>query len=117
SARALEYVVLTAMRTETVLGARAREIDFNDRVWTIPRGRPGLKRPGDFRVPLSDDAIAVLRAMKVDPAGDPDRYLFPGTKPGKPLTNILKYLKEDMRRPDCTVHGFRSTFRDWAGDC
>ncbi|MBV9017557.1 MAG: integrase arm-type DNA-binding domain-containing protein [Alphaproteobacteria bacterium] len=117
SAYALEYVVLTAVRTETVLGSRAREIDFAKRVWTIPAGRPGLKRPGDFRVPLSDDAIAVLRAMRVDPIGDPDRYLFPGSKPGKPLTNILKYLKEDMRRPNCTVHGFRSTFRDWVGDC
>jgi integrase len=55
--------------------------------------------------------------MGVDPVNDPDRYLFPGSKSGRPLTNILKYLKEDMRRPAYTVHGFRSTFRDWVGDC
>lgn len=90
-----------------MLGGRAREIDFDKRVWTIPAGRPGLKRPGDFRVPLSDDAIAVLQAVGVDPLGYPDRYLFPGTKPHKPLTNILKYLKDDMRKSAYTVHGFR----------
>jgi integrase len=117
SARAIEFVILTAMRTETTLGALAGEIDYQKRIWTIPAGRPGLKRDGNFEVPLSEPALIVLHAIGVDPVNQPNRYIFPGAKPGRPLTNILKYLKDDMQRPAYTVHGFRSTFNDWASEC
>lgn len=120
ASHALDFTILTAMRTETVIGARAREIDFTAKVWTIPAGRPGLKhRDEDFKVPLSDAAIGVLERMAVDPKGDPDRFLFPG-KPGQGVNTGLsnaamrKCLQEDLGCPQYTVHGFRSTFRDWA---
>jgi integrase len=120
SARTLDFTILTAMRTETVLGAKWLEIDRDRRIWNIPDGRPGLKRRGGLRVPLSDAALAVLDAVGWPEPGDVGGkgYIFPGAKPGKPLSNMamLNLMQERMGRPEFTVHGFRSSFRDWAAE-
>jgi integrase len=127
TARMLEFTILTVMRTKTVIGARKREIDLHQRVWNIPEtrigadGKPessGLKRDGEFRVPLSD---AVCRMIEPFAEGDPDDHLFPGDGKSSGLSNMamLNLLQQPdrMALPQYTVHGFRSTFRDWGGDC
>jgi len=114
SASALEFTILTIKRTEEVLGGRRREIDRVKKVWTIPEGR--MKGGREHRVPLSDAAMAVLERVGCFDS-DPDGYIFPGSKADKPLTNILKYLQDDMGTGKAaTVHGFRSSFRDWASE-
>ena len=82
-------------------------------VWTVPGSRMKAGRP--HRVPLSDQAMAVLKSMEASAMLDPMRYVFPGGRKGRPLSNnaMLALLKR-MKRSDITVHGFRSTFRDWA---
>jgi integrase len=99
-----------------VLGARWSEIDLAERVWTIPAGR--MKAGKEHRVPLSTAAVEILHGQAaVRPEGDEDGCVFPGQLAEKPLSNMamLKVL-ERMKRADLTVHGFRSTFRDWAGE-
>ena len=116
AALALEFLILTAARTNEVIGARWVEIDLNAAVWEIPAER--IKSRQIHRVPLSPAALAVLRAGRVEgstPAGDD--YVFPGAKKGKPLSNMaMLALLDRMGRDDVTVHGFRSTFRDWAAE-
>jgi len=112
AARALELVILTAARTSEVINARWDEIDLDAKVWTIPPERMKSKR--EHRVPLSDAAVKVLKIMQDRAEGD---YVFAGMKPDKPLSNMsLLALIERMGRADLTVHGFRSTFRDWAAE-
>jgi integrase len=108
SARALELTILTAVRTGEVISGRWSEIDFAAKVWTIPAER--MKAGREHRVPLSKRSIEILGSL---PQGE---YLFPG-RDGRPLSNMamLKTL-ERMGYSDVTVHGFRSTFRDWAAD-
>lgn len=108
---ALEFTILTAARTGEVIGATWDEIDLNERAWSVPAER--MKGGREHRVPLCSRAIEILERFKV--LGD--RYVFPGGKRGKPLSNMamLELLKR-MGRPDLTVHGFRSTFRDWAAE-
>jgi integrase len=108
SARALELTILTAVRTGEMIGARWSEIDFAAKVWIIPAER--MKAGREHRVPLSKRAIDILDGL---PRGE---FLFPG-RTGGPLSNMamLKTL-ERMNRGHVTVHGFRSTFRDWAAD-
>jgi integrase len=110
SARALEFTILTAARTGEAIGARWSEIDLAGKHWTIPAER--MKSGRAHIVPLSDDAVAILKSL---PAKD-DGYVFAGARTDKPLSNMA--LLELLRgvRPGFTVHGFRSTFRDWAGD-
>ncbi|WP_294275075.1 site-specific integrase [uncultured Sphingomonas sp.] len=113
AARAFEFAILTAARTNEALGATWSEIDLDAAVWTIPADRMKARR--DHRVPLSDAAVALLRSMPRDESSD---YVFisPMAK-GKPLSNmaLLATLKR-MERTDLTAHGFRSTFRDWAAE-
>lgn len=111
-ARALEFAILTATRTNEVIGVRWAEFDLANRLWIIPGER--MKAGREHRVPLSDAAIAILKAMAEIRSGD---FVFPGGKAGKPLSNMamLKTLSR-MERSDLTVHGFRSTFRDWAAE-
>ena len=112
AARALEFLILNASRTSEVLLARWAEIDFGDQIWTIPAERMKGKR--EHRVPLSDAALAVLEKMKAIRDGD---YIFPGTKGGRPLSNMsMLKLLERMDYGNLTAHGFRSTFRDWAAE-
>lgn len=108
---ALEFTILSAARTGEVIGATWDEIDLAERTWAVPAER--MKGGREHRVPLCDRAVEILESFKV--LGD--RYVFPGGKRGRPLSNMamLELLKR-MGRPDLTVHGFRSTFRDWAAE-
>lgn len=111
--RALEFAILTAARTSEVLGARWDEIDLDKKIWTIPAERMKARR--EHRVPLSDAAMTLLKALPRDPEGE---FVFISVmSKGKPMSNmaLLKVLKL-MKRTDLTVHGFRSTFRDWASE-
>jgi integrase len=116
SAKALEFTILTVKRTVEVIGARWPEISVSDKLWTIPPGR--MKGEREHRVPLSDDALAVIEGMRPISSGDPNGLIFPGAKKGKGLGNMamLKLLQSHMGHPEVTVHGFRSTFRDWAAE-
>ena len=116
AAKALQFLILTAARSGEVLGARWGEIDHSGRVWTVPPGR--MKAGREHRVPLSDAAIAVLDDMKALRTSDsPDSYIFPGAQPGRPLSIMaMTMVLRRMKRGDLTVHGFRSTFRDWVGE-
>jgi len=110
-ALALEFTILTATRTGEVIGARWDEFDLAGKTWAIPPER--MKASKEHRVPLCGRALAILTELK-ELGGD---YVFPGLKPKKPLSNMamLKVLKR-MGRGDLTVHGYRSTFRDWAAE-
>jgi integrase len=110
SARALEFLILTAARTGEVIGARLGEI--KDKIWIVPAGR--MKGGIEHRVPLSAPASAIVETMKREQAG---AFLFPGHKRDQPLSNMaMLALLERMDRADLTAHGFRSTFRDWAAE-
>lgn len=113
AAMALQFAILTASRTNEVLGARWSEIDFEAKTWTIPAARMKAKR--EHRVPLSEPALAVLR--KAHDHSRQHEHVFPNLARGRPLSNMamLKQL-ERMGRPDLTTHGFRSTFSDWANE-
>ena len=109
---ALEFTILTAARTSETLGARWDEFDLEQSVWQIPATR--MKAKQEHSVPLSDKVIAVLK--KAAPYRKSD-YVFPGAKPGKPLSNMsMAMMLRRMETEHYTVHGFRSTFRDWCGD-
>jgi integrase len=112
AARALEFTILTAARAGEVLGATWSEIDLAAKVWIIPARRMKARKP--HRVPLSEGVIRVLLQMR---EVDESVFLFPGIKRGHPLSNasMLAVLAR-MGQPGLTVHGFRSTFRDWAGE-
>lgn len=109
-ARALEFTILTAARSGETRGATWGEIDLHAAVWTIPAIR--MKSGKVHRVPLSDAAVAVLKVMKAQSVND---LVFPGVRAGKPLSDmsLAKALKS-AGAAAYTVHGFRSTFRDWA---
>jgi integrase len=109
SARALEFTILTAARTSEIIGAKWSEFDLDARMWTIPAER--MKAAKEHRIPLSDRALEVLSAPR---EGD---YVFPGARAGKPLSNwAMLELVRGMRGMGATVHGFRSSFKDWASD-
>ncbi|MCA3139747.1 MAG: tyrosine-type recombinase/integrase [Rhodocyclaceae bacterium] len=112
AARCMEFVILTAARTGEAIGATWDEINMDTRTWTIPGKRMKMHEP--HIVPLSEPAVAILRA--VAQARSP--WVFPGVfDPTKPLSNMgmLSLLKR-MDRRDITVHGFRSTFSTWANE-
>lgn len=112
SALALDFAILTVARTNEVLAARGSEINLKDAVWIIPPER--MKAGREHRVPLSAPALAIAKS-RIESVGD--GLLFPGLKRGKSLSNMAmtKMLKR-LGYGEFTVHGFRSTFRDWAGD-
>ena len=114
--RALEFLILTAGRTAEVIGARWNEIDMLDKTWTVPAGRMKARR--EHRVPLCARALAILHNVEGLRSGDnPDAFMFPGAKPGKPLSNmVFLMLLRRMGRGDLTAHGFRATFKTWASD-
>jgi integrase len=112
AAGALEFCILTAARSGEVLGARWPEIDLDSKVWTVPAER--MKGGRVHRVPLSDRAVTILEKLAEAKSSD---FVFPGQKPGRPLSNIaMDSVLRRMKVEDATVHGFRSTFRDWAGN-
>lgn len=110
AARALEFTVLTAARTGETIGATWDEFDLDGGIWTIPAER--MKMKVEHRVPLADAALTVLCEMK--PLGE--AYVFPGPKEGSHLSNAAMSAVLKRMEVDVTVHGFRSTFRDWAGE-
>jgi integrase len=113
SAVALRFLILSAARTGEVLGARWPEINWTENTWTVPAVRAKTNR--DHVIPLSTGALAALR--EVDPLrGVSSDFIFPGQK-GSELScmTLLALLQRRMNRA-VTVHGFRSTFRDWCGD-
>ena len=114
AARALHFLILTAGRTGEVLGARWNEIDLEAKVWTVPADR--MKMGLEHRVPLTPAAIAVLNAVAIH-GMKPDAFLFPSQKPDAQLSNMsMLMLLKRMNLDEWTAHGFRSSFRDWAGE-
>lgn len=121
AARALEFAVLTATRSGEVLGATWDEIDLEAKVWTIPEGR--MKAGQEHEVPLSDAAVTLLKAL---PRVKDVNYVFPAAQGGKLSDMALSMLVRRMNGDNPTFvdrygkpvvpHGFRSTFRDWAGE-
>jgi integrase len=113
SAMALEFLILCASRSGEVLGARWAEIDLEQKVWTIPAAR--MKAGKEHRVPLSNRAIAILQVILVART-DENPYVFPGRKARSHLSNMALEMVLRRLKIDVTVHGFRSSFRDWGGD-
>ncbi len=110
---ALQFAILTATRTGEVINATWQEVNQDGGVWTIPAERTKIGK--EHRVPLSKPALAILR--KLQQAQDKGDYLFNGAKPGKPISKMaMLQTLHRMGRDDLTVHGFRSTFRDWAAE-
>jgi integrase len=111
-AHALEFAILTATRTNEVLGARWNEIDTANRVWTIPGAR--MKAGREHRVPLSAAATAIIDKMADRRESD---FVFPSARGNRPLSSeTMKRALEAMKRTNITVHGFRSTFSDWCAE-
>lgn len=110
----VELIILTATRTSEALLAQWSEFDLQEKLWTIPEDR--MKNGKAHTVPLSDAVLSLLKRIKAETLTRDGDYLFPGNK-GKPLSNMagLALLKR-MGRHDITVHGFRSTFRDWCAE-
>jgi integrase len=111
-ALAFEFMILTAARTGEVLLAEWPEIDFKNKVWTVPAVRMKARR--HHRVPLSDRAVAILEKAEEFRSSD---FVFPGQKPGRPLSSmVFEMTLRRMKVEGATPHGFRSSFRDWAGN-
>ena len=111
-ALAIEFTVLTAARTGEVLGSTWDEFDVRSAVWTIPARR--MKSGRVHRVPLSDHALSIIRQLGKMRSGE---FVFPGRKAGRPLSNMaMEMVLRRLKIEDATMHGFRSSFRDWVGN-
>ena len=112
AARALEHSILTGARSGETLGAVWSEFDLDKALWTIPGAR--MKAGVEHTVPLSKQSVKLLRSLH---EARTSHYVFPGEKENRPLSNMaMEMLLRRMKVTDATVHGFRSSFRDWAGD-
>jgi len=111
SRRALEFVILTAARTQEVLGATWDEIDFETKIWTVPAER--MKGLTEHRVPLVERAIEILAEIQ---STANNRFVFPGNRPNKGLSNMSLLAVLRRLQIEATAHGFRSSFRDWASE-
>jgi integrase len=111
TARALEFTILCAARTSEVLSCCFDEIDLPHRIWTVP----GIRMKGglEHRVPLSDRACHILGDMAVVRTSD---FVFPGGRRGRPFSNMALLMLLRELHPGITVHGFRSTFKDWCAE-
>ncbi len=110
---AFEFLILTAARSGEVRGALWSEIDLTERTWTIPAER--MKADVEHIVPLSDAALHVLRRARVHKE-DGNDLVFPGTRHGKPMSDMtLTKICRDAEI-DAVPHGFRSSFRDWVSE-
>ncbi|AVD90140.1 Prophage CP4-57 integrase [compost metagenome] len=110
--RVLEFIILTAVRTSEALNARWEEFDLGTGVWTIPEER--MKAGLVHRVPLTQQAVALLKSMQ-----HPSRaFVFEHHKRGQPASNMIGLMQmRRMGQGHFTVHGFRSSFRDWCAEC
>jgi integrase len=112
AAWALELCILTAARSGEILGMRWSEVDLDKAVWTIPAHR--MKAGREHRVPLANRAATILRQLEKSRTGE---FVFPGNVRDKPLSNMaMEMVLRRMKIQNATVHGFRSSFRDWAGN-
>lgn len=112
SARALEFLILTASRTNEVLGMKWSEVNFAEAMWSVPSHRMKTRR--DHRVPLSIRAVEILEFQQtLDTNSD---YVFPGRSAGRCMSNMTLSMQVRRLGYDCTVHGFRSSFSDWASE-
>lgn len=111
AARALEFTILTAARTGEVIGARWDEVDFVAKTWIVPSSR--MKAGREHRVPLSDQAVKLLQSL---PTEEANPHVFIGAKAGGISNMAMATVLRRMNRSTITVHGFRSTFRDWAAE-
>ena len=110
---AFEFLILTAARTSEVVGARFEELDREARCWKIPASR--IKAGREHRVPLSPRCLELLDRAEALADGGP--FVFPGHRPEKPLSSmVFLMLLRRLKRDDIVVHGFRSSFRDWAAE-
>lgn len=114
AARAVEFIALTAARTGEARNATFSEIDIKARTWTVPAGR--MKAGREHVVPLSDRAVAIVETMRQCATGD---LIFGGGVDGRPISDTAMTKALRLASPDkaATLHGLRSMFRDWAGDC
>lgn len=113
SARALEFLILTVSRTSEVISARAGEFDLLHKLWTVPKER--MKSGREHQVPLSAAALRLLKSLPFPT--DSDSCVFAGRRAGQPLSNMaMLELLRRLGRDDIVVHGFRSTFKDWAAE-
>lgn len=112
AARCLEFTILTAARSGEALGTTWQEIDFDQRLWRVPEAR--MKAGVEHVVPLSDAAVAILEALKpVEPNSAGKVFAVDGAaRSNMAMAMLLRRMGYAI-----TTHGFRSTFRDWAGDC
>ena len=110
---AFELLIMTAARTNEVLGARWEEIDLANAIWTIPAARMKTRR--EHRVPLAPRALAILNRAKELSAGS--EFVFPGRSVARPLSNMVFLQALRRMKLAVTAHGFRSSFRDWAAEC
>lgn len=112
AAVALEFCILTAARIGEVLGLRWSEVDMEKKIWTVPAAR--MKAGREHRVPLSARAISILKALAKTKRGE---FVFPGQTTHKPHSGMaMTMMLRRMKIEDVTVHGFRSSFRHWAGN-
>ena len=112
AALAMELAILTATRSGEVLNAQWNEFDLDKAIWTIPAVR--MKAGHEHRVPLTARVVDFLKAMT---RLHDNEHVFPGTAKGKPLSSMAMTMQlRRMNRGNITVHGFRSTFRDWASE-
>ncbi|MFC5460726.1 tyrosine-type recombinase/integrase [Massilia niabensis] len=110
AARAAEFTILTAARSGEVRGASWKEVDMKAKVWTIPAGR--MKARKEHRVPLSTAAMTLLATIP-----HRDGLIFPGRSESVALSDMsLTAVLRRMGRSDITIHGFRSSFRDWCAE-
>jgi integrase len=111
-ARAFEFCILTATRTNETMGMRWNEYDEKNQLWTVPAAR--MKAGRDHRIPLAQSAVRILSEMQDVRIGD---FVFPGGVQERPLSSMaFLMLLRRLKRTDITAHGFRSTFRDWAAE-
>jgi integrase len=112
-AKALAFTILTAARSGEVLNATWDEIDFEAATWTVPASRMKMGKP--HAVPLSDEAVAILKALEATHGKSP--YVFPGSIPRRPLSVMsLKMRMNGLGAGDYTPHGMRSAARSWMAD-
>jgi integrase len=112
---AIELTILTAARSGEVRGARWNEIDLNAKVWSVPAAR--MKMGKLHLVPLAERAVAILKRMaELRISEEPDALIWPGERSGKPLSDMTFSMPLRRMGVGFTVHGFRSSFRDWAAE-
>lgn len=112
AALCLEFVILTACRTGEAIGAKWDEIDTDAKVWRIPAARMKSARP--HAIPLTARALTILDAVRL--LKDEGNHVFPGERRNQPLSNMAMLALLKRMDVTTTVHGFRSSFRDWAGN-